>query len=52
MPVLAVTRVGKNFRTTIPKEVRRILEISINDEIEWVFDNGKIIVRRRGENSG
>jgi len=52
MPVLAVTRVGKNFRTTIPKEVRKLLEISVNDEIEWIFDNGKIVVKRRGGDSG
>jgi len=47
MPVLTVTRVGKSFRTTIPKEVRRILEIGIGDEIEWIFDDGKIVVRKR-----
>ena len=34
MPTLAVTRVGKYYRTTIPREVRKILEISENDEIE------------------
>jgi len=52
MPVLAITKVDKNFRTTNPKEVRRILEISINDEIEWVFEDGKVVIRKRGDSNG
>ena len=47
MPTLAVTRVGKYYRTTIPREVRKILEINENDEIEWILENGKIFVRKR-----
>jgi len=52
MPVLAVTKVGKNFRTTIPREVRRLLGIGENEEIEWVFEDGKVIVRKRGGSNG
>jgi len=53
MPVLAVTRVGKNFRTTVPREVRKILELKENDEIEWILEsNNKIIVRKRGAQHG
>ena len=44
MPVLAVTRIGKYYRTTAPREVRKILELN---EIEWVLENDKIIVRKR-----
>ena len=47
MPVLAVTRVGKYYRTTIPREVRKLLSINENDEIEWIFKDGKICVRKR-----
>lgn len=47
MPVLAVTRIGKYYRTTVPREVRKILELKENDEIEWVFEDNKIIVKRR-----
>ena len=34
MPVLAVTRVGKYHRMTIPREVRKLLELNENDEFE------------------
>ncbi len=46
MPVLAKTRIGKYFRTTVPREVRKILEIKENDIVEWVLEKDKIIVRK------
>jgi len=50
MPILAVT---KHYRTTIPREVRKILELKENDEIEWMLENGKIVVRKvEKSNSG
>ncbi|MGB9622390.1 MAG: AbrB/MazE/SpoVT family DNA-binding domain-containing protein [Thermoprotei archaeon] len=52
MPVLATTKIGKYYRTTIPREVRKILELGGSDEIEWVLEDGKIIVRKRGVGSG
>jgi AbrB family looped-hinge helix DNA binding protein len=52
MPVLAVTRVGRYYRTTIPREVRKLLGINENDEIEWVFEDNKVIVRKKGEKHG
>ncbi|MEB3788947.1 MAG: AbrB/MazE/SpoVT family DNA-binding domain-containing protein [Desulfurococcales archaeon] len=48
MPVLATTKVGKYYRTTIPREVRKLLVIKENDEIEWVFEDNKIIIRKKG----
>jgi len=50
MPILATTRVGRYFRTTIPREVRKLLDINENDVIEWIFEDGKIVVRRGGRN--
>ena len=47
MAVLAVTRVGRYYRTTIPREARKLLNLSKSDEIEWVFKDGKIFVRKR-----
>jgi len=47
MPVLATTRIGRYYRTTVPREVRRILELRENDEIEWVLENDRVIVRKR-----
>ena len=52
MPILAVTRIGRYYRTTIPREVRKFLGLSVNDEVEWVFEDGKIVVRKRGVGHG
>jgi len=52
MPVLAVTKVGKYYRTTIPREVRKLLNINENDEIEWIFEDDKVVVRKKGEKHG
>jgi len=46
MPILARTKVGKYFRTTVPREVRRILEIKENDVVELVLENGVIIAKK------
>lgn len=46
MPVIARTRVGKYYRTTVPREVRRLLELKENDIVEWVFENGKVSIRK------
>jgi len=48
MPVLARTRVDRQYRTTVPREVRRILEVGRGDEIEWVFEDSKVIIRKGG----
>jgi len=50
--VLATTRIGKYYRTTVPREVRKILELNENDEIEWVLENDKIVVRKRSGSRG
>ena len=52
MPVLAVTRIGKYYRTTVPREVRKILELKESDEIEWILENNRIIVRKRDKSHG
>lgn len=52
MPMLAITRIGKYYRTTVPREVRKILELEENDEIEWVLENGRIIVKKRDKSRG
>jgi bifunctional DNA-binding transcriptional regulator/antitoxin component of YhaV-PrlF toxin-antitoxin module len=51
MPVLAKTKIGRYFRTTVPREMRKILEVTENDVIEWVFEDGKVVVRR-GDRDG
>jgi len=52
MPVLAITKVGRYYRTTIPREVKKLLNINENDEIEWVFEDNKVIIRKKGEKHG
>ena len=46
MPVLAHTRIDKNNRTTVPREVRKLLEVGNGDTIEWVYEEGRIYVRK------
>jgi AbrB family looped-hinge helix DNA binding protein len=46
MPVLARTRVDRNNRTTVPREVRRLLEVGNGDIIEWVYEEGRVYVRK------
>lgn len=53
MPVMAQTRIGRYYRTTIPREVRRLLELGVNDVIEWIFEDGRVYIRKaRGERGG
>ncbi|RLF01439.1 MAG: hypothetical protein DRK00_11455 [Thermoprotei archaeon] len=44
--VLCKTKVGRYYRTIIPESVRKFLEVKEGDEIEWVFNDGKIYVRK------
>ena len=37
---------GRYNRTTIPREVRKLLGINEGDIVEWIFEDGKIIVKR------
>jgi len=50
MPPLSRTKIGRDLRTTVPREVRKILDIKEGDTVEWVFEDGRIIVRRGGRN--
>lgn len=40
MAVLATARVGRDFRVTIPKEVRELLELSEGEEIVFFARRG------------
>jgi len=48
VPVLARTKIGRGYRTTVPREVRRLLGLNEDDLVEWVFEDGRVIVRRGG----
>ena len=36
--------ITSKFQTTIPKDVRERLKLSIHDTLEWKVDNGRIVV--------
>ena len=42
--ILAKTRIGAYFRTTVPEEVRRILKLGKGDEIVWILDGDKVTI--------
>ena len=44
--VLEKTRIGKYFRTTVPQEVRSILNLEEGDDIIWIQEENRISVDR------
>jgi len=36
--------VTTKYQTTIPKAIRERLGISVNDALEWVVENGQVVV--------
>jgi len=36
--------ITSKFQTTVPKDVRERLKLSIHDTLEWKIDRGKIVV--------
>jgi bifunctional DNA-binding transcriptional regulator/antitoxin component of YhaV-PrlF toxin-antitoxin module len=46
MPTLSRTRVGRYSRTTILREVRKLLGITEGDMVEWVYEDGRVVVKK------
>lgn len=44
--LLKITRIGKYNRTTIPGEVRKLLDLREGDEVAWFFEDGKIVIEK------
>jgi len=44
--ILGMSLLSKRNLTTIPRKVRRILNISHVDRIAWMFENGEIKVKK------
>ena len=44
--ILDVTSITKRFQTTVPKKVREILNISNEDRIVWIHENGEIKIKK------
>jgi AbrB family looped-hinge helix DNA binding protein len=50
MTVLASTKIGKNFRVTLPQEVRDFLSLSEDDEIVFYSvegEKGRVCFRKQ-----
>ena len=50
MAVLAIVKVGRDFRVTIPKEVRELLELEEGDELLFFKAEGwikRVCLRKR-----
>ena len=50
MTILASTKIGQNFRVTLPQEVRDILSLSEEDEIVFYSvegEEGRVSFRKR-----
>ena len=50
--MLTITCIDKGFRMTVYRAVRKILGLYGIDEIEWILEDNKTIVRKRGGNDG
>ncbi len=51
MAVLATTKVGQDFRVTVPREVRELLELSEGDELIFFAlrgTKGRVCFRKSG----
>jgi hypothetical protein len=44
--VLYKTKLGKFYRTTVSENVRGLLKVGIGDLIEWIFNDGRVYVRK------
>lgn len=47
--VLKTTKLGRYNRTTVPEEVRKLLNLQEGDEIAWVLEENRIIVEKAGK---
>ena len=36
--------VTSKYQTTIPKSIREVLRLSVNDTLEWEVEDGKVLV--------
>jgi len=45
--ILITTKVDKMGRTVIPSPIRKILGIREGDHVEWVIEEGRVVVRKK-----
>lgn len=44
--IFAVTSLRRLFQTTVPKAVRDVLNVSVDDTIVWILDKREIKIRK------
>ena len=44
--VLKTTKLGRYHRTTVPEEVRKLLNLREGDEIAWILEESRIVVEK------
>ena len=49
--LLKKTKLGRYHRTTVPEEVRKLLNLREGDEIAWILEESKIIIEKVREAS-
>jgi AbrB family looped-hinge helix DNA binding protein len=47
--LLKITVLGRYNRTTVPGEVRKLLNLKEGSKVAWYYENGKIIVENPEE---
>ena len=38
------SKITSKYQTTIPKEIREKLKLSVSDTLEWIIKDGKILI--------
>ena len=46
MPMLARSKLWGKGHTTVPNEVRKLLDLNNGDHIEWIYEDGKVVVKK------
>lgn len=44
------TKIHKDYQITIPKEIRDILDISLDDRLIWEIDGDNILIKVKKQN--
>jgi AbrB family looped-hinge helix DNA binding protein len=44
--ILKITKLGRYNRTTVPDEVRKLLNLREGDEIAWILEENRIVVEK------
>ena len=44
MSILVYTRLYKGFQTVVPSEIRKELDLSMDDLLDWSIEDGKMII--------